>query len=539
MALLKHWRRFLPHPSLALLSFVLAAGWMAVSALWIGVNVRRFQDYQMDLDEATHATRGLDFASAVTRGDYQELWHHLVKPHWYPPFNGVLLGGWFLTVGASTFTARLYTTLCYFLLGLLLWASARQLSPGAPLWVCLIPPLFLAADGVYTSNAALSMLELPAVLASLAALYSYTRARKSGRLLVRCLALLLGVMSLLIKYNYGLVVLAALGLSDLVEMGGKLLRRENPGAAFAVMVAWLPALLVAGIWFVGLKEWQWLNAYANAQPAQYSFWSKANLLYYPRMLLSQPSGWLAILFSFMAGLMAIRQHRYDFALLPYGAFFVFGLALLTYVLQDAPRFGMLLFPPLWLGAAEGMQGVLTQPGRQNLHRGALLLILLTLGLAGVSNHLALSSRLPVEYENSNNGVDQAYRFIAATLQVSRQEHLRLVILGNKDQWSGPALRFYLESQCLFAQAGCEMDVQDEFDLRRGRPPQKYSKKDQQKRYDSALAEADYLVLFSVEPENLSRWRLVAEGEFYFKIRNHPPELHRVAILQPQSGVTLP
>jgi hypothetical protein len=106
------------------------------------------------------------------------------------------------------------------------------------------------------------------------------------------------------------------------------------------------------------------------------------------------------------------------------------------------------------------------------------------------------------------------------------------MLGNEDQWSGPALRFYLGSQCLFAQARCEMDVQDEVDLRHGRPSQKYSKRDQQKRYDKALAEADYLVLFSDEPEGFDQWQLVAERDFYFKRRDHLPELYRVVILQP-------
>jgi hypothetical protein len=161
----------------------------------------------------------------------------------------------------------------------------------------------------------------------------------------------------------------------------------------------------------------------------------------------------------------------------------------------------------------------------------LALTLLVLSLAGVNNHLALPSRLNLAYENSNGGVDEAYHFIAETLQVARQAHLRLVMLGNEDQWSGPALRFYLESQCLFAQAGCEMDVQDGVDLRHGRPPQKYSKK-QQKRYEKALAEADYLVLFSDKPDSFDQWQLVAEGDFYFKRRDHPPELHRVVILRP-------
>jgi len=149
------------------------------------------------------------------------------------------------------------------------------------------------------------------------------------------------------------VILAALGLSDLVEIGGKTAPQGVPGAALAMLAAWLPAILIAVIWFVGLKEWQWLNAYADAQPAQYSFWSKANLLYYPRLLVSQPVSLLTILLCCSAGLSLIKLPQQARLLIkavsageparPIRRIFAFGLALLTYVLQDSPRFGMLLF----------------------------------------------------------------------------------------------------------------------------------------------------------------------------------------------------
>jgi len=48
-------------------TFLLAVLIMVVSMARIGTQVIRYQDLQMDYDEATHATRGLDMASAILR----------------------------------------------------------------------------------------------------------------------------------------------------------------------------------------------------------------------------------------------------------------------------------------------------------------------------------------------------------------------------------------------------------------------------------------------------------------------------------------
>ena len=80
---------------------------LVLSSLWIGRGVFRFSDLQMDMDEALHANRGLDFASAIYRRDLPAVWQSFAKPDWYPPGHGLLLSAWFLLVGASVETARL------------------------------------------------------------------------------------------------------------------------------------------------------------------------------------------------------------------------------------------------------------------------------------------------------------------------------------------------------------------------------------------------------------------------------------------------
>ncbi|MBP1692294.1 MAG: hypothetical protein H6Q37_177 [Chloroflexi bacterium] len=129
----------------------------------------------MDLDEAVHANRGLDIASAVKRSSLSDLWTETIKPDWYPPAYGYPLIAWFLLVGASVTTARLFATFCYFLFGLVLWLSAKQAFPKINPFIYLVPTLFLISDDQHVVNVALSMLELTAILLPLTALYFFVK----------------------------------------------------------------------------------------------------------------------------------------------------------------------------------------------------------------------------------------------------------------------------------------------------------------------------------------------------------------------------
>ena len=147
---------------------------MSVSALWIAREMYVYRLYQMDMDEATHALRGFDLLAALKNGDLAELRHQLTKPHWYPPGNGLLLAGWYFIAPPNVLTARLFSTLCYFLLGLLLWFFTREIIPRASPFVWLISPLFLAADELHILYAAQSMLEIPVALYLFASLFFFT-----------------------------------------------------------------------------------------------------------------------------------------------------------------------------------------------------------------------------------------------------------------------------------------------------------------------------------------------------------------------------
>ena len=63
---------------------------------------------------------------------------------------------------------------CYFLLGIVLWLSARKTYPEVNPFLYLLPPLFLVSDDQHVIHASLVMLELPAILLAMVSLLSLT-----------------------------------------------------------------------------------------------------------------------------------------------------------------------------------------------------------------------------------------------------------------------------------------------------------------------------------------------------------------------------
>jgi len=335
-------------------SFLLACVLLGLSTLWIGRGVFRFSHLQMDMDEALHANRGLDFASAVQRRDLPAVWQSFAKPEWYPPGHGLLLSAWFLLTGASVETARLYSTFWYLLFGLLLWLSARELLPEAHPLIYLLPPLFLLADRLHSMSAAMSMLEIPAISLAFGALFCYHLAWRKNSSSIHFLALLLAFLCLLTRYNYGLVTIAVLAGADGVRLGSQSRNRQISAKGRNILIGWVALAILLGLWFIGLDQWRWFIDYATLPVKNYSLWRLENWLYYPRQMWLDGLGWLAVLLSAVAIWQAIRRRRPAGVFL-YLAFFLLGLVTLTSKLYKISRFGMLISPCLWIMAAVGAE----------------------------------------------------------------------------------------------------------------------------------------------------------------------------------------
>ena len=512
-------------------SFLLAVLIMLIATVRIGTQVIRYQGLQMDYDEAIHAIRGLDTASAIVRLSPSEFWYQTVKPHWYPPAHGYILGGWFLLLGSSTTSARLFSTFFYFLLGLLLWSSAKQAFPRAHPFFYLIPTLFLVSDQQHVVHAALSMLELPAILLAMASLYFFNRSLSRPVYLNHFLTGLFALICFFTKYNFGLVVLFTEMVCYLIVLArerttGKLTQRIKP-----ILLAWLPVLGLLIIWLFALDEWQWLVAYSRAQPSQYAFWSYENLVFYPRQLLRETSGWVPLILAFAGLVLWIRRREFPITILAYLIFFAIAFSMLTYETQDSSRFGMMLLPPLWIVSAGGLVILLEQITVQRVRYLLLGVFLVLLAFSSFRNLTTIATRLGIAYENLDTSVDAAYRFIAETIQVVHSPDLNILMVGNTDAWNGPALHFFLQSRCQVSRLDCVINVLDERELKKGIPPQDFSQAERQARVEQALAQADYLVTFSKSSASPDGWLSIASQEFIFPRRNVKPVRNWVMILR--------
>lgn len=518
------------------LSFIFIFLLLILTSVWISREIYHFGDLQMDMDEAIHANRGLDMASDIRGRDWQKLWLDFSKPEWYPPGHGILSGVWLLVLGPSIEVARLYSTFLYLVFGLVLWFSIREILPGENPLLYLIPSLFLFTDALHIDHAAMAMLEIPSITFAFAGLLYLNRANRSYSLKDHFLTFLFGLLCFFTKYNYGLVLFTVYAISHARTALNYFLSRPKPfhipKNMHRISAFWGLFALVVILWFLVLGQWRWFAAYAVAQPVSYSLWSVRNLTYYPKKLVTESLTWLAILLSMAGAIQLCRKRKYPGGITPYLLFFFINLILLTLKLQNSSRFAMPLYPSLWMIAGLGFQLLVTEfPSRVNKNT-SYSLIISGLLLAGIINFYNYQFRLSTVYENTNDGVDQAYGFIAEVLDTSNQGDLQIVMLGRTDLWNGQALHFHLESRCLLAGNSCHISVQDRRELRRGYPEQVYSEEVQQQRIQEALDEANYQIHFYENPSHPEGWELVSELEFTFEYIFDKRESVWVSIYKP-------
>jgi hypothetical protein len=120
---------------------------------------------------------------------------------------------------------------------------------------------------------------------------------------------------------------------------------------FPLLTGWIVSAGVLLIWLIYLGEWRWLVDYSIARAEDYVLWSVSNFAYYPLQVLAITANQVALILMLAGVVLWIRRRYFPEMLLPLSVFFVVNLVVLTVVLYKIPRFGMALFPPLWIGAA--------------------------------------------------------------------------------------------------------------------------------------------------------------------------------------------
>lgn len=497
---------------------------LAASLVWIGFQVNAYRGMQMDLDEALHATRGLDIASALRRGSLSDLMYETVRPHWYPPAHGYLLGAWFLLVGASVTTARLYSSVCYFLLGLLLWACARQAFPRIHPIFLLTPILFLLSDNQHMLLASMSMRDLPANLLAFISVYFFTKSIEREGIENTLLTAWFALLSFFTRYSQGMIIFGALAISYMLYF------KQFRGRILRTFATWLPSLLILFGWLVILGHWRWVVAYANIQPGEGEAWSLDSLKFYFQQLTGESSGWLPISVIALWGITWIRNRTIPSPVIPYLVFFGMTLIVLIYRSDHIARFGVTLFPPLWILATGSVSELVEQIHKRGFRLFPIAMWVFLLAFLSIKNLVSLPAGLSTIYENTNTGVNAAYNFIADTIQVRQQEQIDIVMYGETDSWNSHALHFYLQSLCMRSNPRCLIPVIGERELNKGWPPQNTTKDARVARVKKALGEADYVVIFAKMPVSRAGWFEISRRAFTFERHKLDPKKLQAVVL---------
>jgi hypothetical protein len=235
--------------ALALLLAALVLGWLA----WLTWRSGAVQD----ADEAVHSIEALRLADALRHDSpsaflekayFPERWAPPVQNHlrWYAPLHSWIQAASLLAFGASDFAARAPSIAMLALALWAFWAVARKLAPERPelAGLCAVA-LAIASPNLLTfgNQALIESTSLAACwLALLAWLWSLESAHAPRRALVAGLAL---GLSFLAKYDHGLLLVAVLGISELLRARFHPLRLMRSGASIAfgvfglVAAAWL------------------------------------------------------------------------------------------------------------------------------------------------------------------------------------------------------------------------------------------------------------------------------------------------------------
>ncbi|HSH05105.1 MAG TPA: glycosyltransferase family 39 protein [Anaerolineae bacterium] len=363
-------------------------------------------------DEAAHAVRGTLIAYDWQQGDWLGFLYDTYRQIVWPPLNSWLLGLFFTLFGVSETTAGLASLVAYGLTPVLLYGCSRQMA--GQLWseddgvrhelVGWMAALLFLTTPVVIRFAPQVMLELPGVLALVAALYYYfwvmgaeiEGERRPWR--YGLLAVMIGVVYFT-RIQYGVLLALAIAVTRLWAVAfvpEKLWSRENLALGITLGV-------ILGIWFAYPAKltatWGWLVNETRINDD--SSWA-GRWLFYPRALFTlshAPWFFLVHLAAFLWSwrLWSWRPMRLLLT------FLTISLGLALFHRNQQARYLLLMLPAFYLVTAYQLGEVWVWLGGQAWGfwgRGVLSLMLVTVLVGGFWGGLGV----PVGERNGTMGV---------------------------------------------------------------------------------------------------------------------------------------
>jgi hypothetical protein len=307
-----------------------------IIALWVGGEVRTFAHYPPDFDEAVHLLPVVEVANAIQRGDLIGFWQATSRQEQlaaYPFVHSWLAAPvWLLRPGLTP--QRWFSLLCLVGSILLAFVISQTLATRWRWLAGLVGGGLLLASFPLWLYGSLAYLEGAGLLLTMLAIACYLRANdQQSRWLIA--ASVATAATFLTKYNFGLFLVAAIGLNEAI---GWLLTRSTRPPWGRWLRLGAPAALILLLWFAAPGRLDRFLYFGQAQEGQMDFWQVASWLYYPHSFyahyLAGPAALLPVVGGLVLALRRWQDGRFRFLLL----YLLLSWLMLVIVPQKAPRF---------------------------------------------------------------------------------------------------------------------------------------------------------------------------------------------------------
>jgi ABC-type thiamin/hydroxymethylpyrimidine transport system permease subunit len=315
---------------------VLAVG--GAAAIWVYFQVSTARG-PFVWDEGGYVLRSLLTVQSVQRHDLSGVWSATTMDPSYPPLSAAAVALEFLVLGASEAHALGWTAVCFAICALLMWLIGRPLGGIAAGAVAV---LFLLGSRMHLEYTATAMLEVPGTALTLLAIWLYLRHRRRPRAGSAWLAGLALAALFLQKYNFGLLLFAAV-------LANEVLRRPLRPLAADRLGVWLPIVALGGAWLAVPGRLAGFLDFAGNRDSGMSV--LASVLFYPREIASYYTAWppsgLLTIGGAIAALSLRRREDVRFLLWFAGL----GLLAMTFHRYKLDRSIATVVPALWLLSA--------------------------------------------------------------------------------------------------------------------------------------------------------------------------------------------
>jgi 4-amino-4-deoxy-L-arabinose transferase-like glycosyltransferase len=423
--------------------------WLAVilldvlAALLVGSQIIAHRADPFDTDEAFHANGGLMLALDLRAGDWRAFAVDSYQQSAYPPGFSWLEAPIFLILGASPLVARMCSLATLLASALVIYAIGLELDARFGWLVGLIAAALTLTAQTILAYAAMAMLEVPGLLVSMTALWTYLRANRRptvGRLVV---ASLLMALTVLTKYPYGTVVVPTIAV---MEIWAAFSTRRAKQTVRRSLWLWGPFVLAMVIWFAKPYKVAAFFEYANSQSQQVALLSLENLVYYPRSIAlhfdPSPVFALATLAAVVWATVRWRDERTRLFLI----YLAIGLLEMTVKLQKHPRFIATIAPAAHI-LTGAMLAWLVAHWREGWARAKSATVAIALALV-----VCIAASVPVLAERfalfpslmqTQYQTDSHSNALAAWIDEQLPAGQRVFLVNPWDQFSAAALEWYL------------------------------------------------------------------------------------------------